>query len=79
MIRFLAQQTLNDKSFEALLAKDGREALEIFEEKTADYASGSISSSFHIGQGLTTKRRISAILQCGNKVEERSSRNGYYG
>ncbi len=36
MIRFLAHQTLTDKSYEVLQAEDGKEALEIFEEKTPD-------------------------------------------
>ncbi len=78
MIQFLAHQTLTDKSFEALLAEDGREVLEIFEAETPYYASDSNSPLFHIGQGLAIKHRICAILQCGIKVEERSSRNGYY-
>ncbi len=78
MIRFLAHQTFTDKSFEALQAEDGRKTLEIYEAKTPEYTAESISDSFHIGQGLTTKHRISAILRCGIKAEERSSRNGYY-
>ncbi len=36
MIRFLAHQTLTNKSFVVLQAEDGREALDIFEAKTPD-------------------------------------------